>query len=83
MAIVVFQFAAAFITAENATEAVDEPKKEAQLQELVFLVSPQDVHVDQEPIRVKSFSRFSGSFEPIFDSIDRGNILVSIWAPIN
>jgi len=34
-----------------------------------------------EPIRIKSFSRFFGSFEPIFDFKIRGQYRYCIWPP--
>ena len=37
----------------------------------------------EEPISVKSFSRFSGSFEPIFDSNSGGNIRHAAYYPPN
>jgi len=34
---------------------------------------------EKEPIRIKSFSRFLGSFEPIFDSKPEGQYQQRIW----
>lgn len=68
IAAIIFQLITVCITAENTEAIADNPKEERQSQELVVLVSPQDLHVDQEDIAID----IDGSFYHVHSLTKRG-----------
>ena len=50
IAMLLLQFVPTFMIADNLTEALADPAENAQFEDLEFLVSHQDLHIDQENI---------------------------------